>query len=310
VGETDCQLEFSDSLLSISVNSKIIEKLNKLKNDRVHGAGWLSRQAISTLNLAINESQARTVADFVEEIRTVAAELIKARPSITSIANYINQFLQQVILRSRSEKNLASLKSFAKAKGNELIKSSVRAVSKAVEYGCGIITDFDTVITCSYSSTVCKVLELSRQRETKFRVIVAESRFKDKAYGEITAEQLMKHQIPAEIIRDENVQLRISKVDKALVGADSITADGYLINGTPTLILAQATKKKKIPFYTVCETAKFDIQGCTSKGTELEPGFDKTPLDLITGIITEKGTMQPSLIIAYIEQMTQLSPSR
>ncbi len=290
------------------MNSKIIEKLNKLKNDRVHGAGWLSRQAISTLNLAINESQARTVADFVEEIRTVAAELIKARPSITSIANYINQFLQQVILRSQSEKNLASLKSFAKAKGNELIKSSVRAVSKAVEYGCGIITDFDTVITCSYSSTVCKVLELSRQRETKFRVIVAESRFKDKAYGEITAEQLMKHQIPAEIIRDENVQLRISKVDKALVGADSITADGYLINGTPTLILAQAAKKKKIPFYTVCETAKFDIQGCTSKGTELEPGFDKTPLDLITGIITEKGTMQPSLVIAYIEEMRHLPP--
>jgi len=290
------------------VNSKIIEKLNKLKNDRVHGAGWLSQQAISTLNLAISESQARTVADFVEEIKTVAAELIKARPSITSIANYINQFLQQVVLMSQSEQNLASLKSFAKAKRNELIKSSVRAVSKAVEYGCGIITDLDTVITCSYSSTVCKVIELSRERGTKFRVIIAESRFKDKAYGEITAEQLMKHQIPAEIIRDENIQLRMSKADKALIGADSITADGYLINGTPTLTLAQTAKKKRIPFYTICETAKFDIQGCTSKGAELEPGFDKTPLDLITGIITEKGTMQPSLVIAYIEEMRHLPP--
>lgn len=290
------------------MNSKIIEKLNKLKNDRVHGAGWLSQQAISTLNLAISESQARTVADFVEEIKTVAAELIKARPSITSIANYINQFLQQVVLMSQSEQNLASLKSFAKAKRNEIIKSSVRAVSKAVEYGCGIITDLDTVITCSYSSTVCKVIELSRERGTKFRVIIAESRFKDKAYGEITAEQLMKHQIPAEIIRDENIQLRMSKADKALIGADSITADGYLINGTPTLTLAQTAKKKRIPFYTICETAKFDIQGCTSKGAELEPGFDKTPLDLITGIITEKGTMQPSLVIAYIEEMRHLPP--
>jgi len=290
------------------VNSKIIEKLNKLKNDRGHGAGWLSRQAISTLNLAISESQVYTIADFVEEIKTVAAELIKARPSITPIANYINQFLQQIIQRSQSEKNLISLKSFAKAKGNELIKSSVKAVSKAVEYGCGIITDLDTVITCSYSSTVCKVFELSRERGTKFRVIVAESRFEDKAYGEITAEQLMKHQIPVEIIRDENIQLRISKADKALVGADSITADSYLINGTPTLILAQAAKRKKIPFYTICETSKFDIEGCTSKGTELEPGFDKTPLDLITGIITEKGTMQPSLVIAYIEEMRHLSP--
>jgi ribose 1,5-bisphosphate isomerase len=290
------------------LNTKVIEKIDKLKNDRVHGAGLLARQAISILNLTINESQAQTIAEFVEEIQAVAAELVKARPSITPIANYTNQFLQQITLRAKSEKNLATLKVFAKAKGNELIKSSVKAVSKAVEYGCGIITDLDTVITCSYSSTVCKVLELSRQRETRFQVIIAESRFDDKAYGEITAQQLMRYQIPIEIIRDENIQIRISKADKAVVGADSITADGYLINGTPTLTLAQAAKKKKIPFYTICETAKFDTQGYTAKAAEPEPGFDKTPLDLITGIVTEKGTMQPSLVIAYIEEMRYMPP--
>jgi translation initiation factor 2B subunit (eIF-2B alpha/beta/delta family) len=290
------------------LNTKLIEKISKLKSDRIHGAGVLARQAISILNLAINESQAQTIAEFVEEIQTVAAELIKARPSITPIANYTNQLLQQITLRAQEEKNLASLKSFAKAKGNELIKSSVKAVSKAVEYGCGIIADLDTVITCSYSSTVCKVLELSRQRETRFRVIVAESRFGDKAYGEIAAQQLMRYQIPVEIISDDKIQIRISKADKAVVGADSITADGYLINGTPTLTLAQAARKKKIPLYTICETAKFDTQGYTARATELEPGFDKTPLDLVTGIVTEKGTMQPSLVIAYIEEMSYTSP--
>jgi ribose 1,5-bisphosphate isomerase len=288
------------------LNTKIVEKINKLKNDRIHGAGMLARQAISILNLAINESQAQTAAEFTEEIQVVVTELVKARPSITPIANYTNQLLQQITIKAQSEKNLASLKSFAKAKGNELIRSSVKAVSKAVEYGCGIITDLDTVITCSYSSTICKVLELSRQRETRFRVIVAESRFNDKAYGEITAEELMRHQIPVEIIRDENIQTRISKADKAVVGADSITADGYLINGTPTLALAQAAKKKKIPFYTICETAKLDTQGYTAKAAELEPGFDKIPLDLITGIVTEKGTMQPSLVIVYIEETKHL----
>jgi translation initiation factor 2B subunit (eIF-2B alpha/beta/delta family) len=290
------------------LDNKVIEKIDKLKNDRVHGAGWLSRQAISILNLSLDTSQANTVTEFIEEIQNVAAELIKARPHITPISNYIIQFLDQVIQRSESERDLASLKSFAKTKGDELIKSSVRAVSKAVEYGCGIIADLDTVITCSYSSTICKVLELSHERGAKFQVIVAESRAGDKNYGEITAEQLKKHQIPVEIIRDESIQVRISKADKALVGADSITADGYLINGTPTLKLAEAAKKKKKPFYTICETAKFDIQGTTSQGTELEPGFDKTPLGLITGIITEKGTMQPSLVIAYLEEMSQPSP--
>lgn len=294
------------------MNTKVAEKISKLKGDRVHGASWLALQAISTLNLAVSESQAVTVADFAQEIKTVAEELIRARPSLTPIANYANQFLHQIIVKSQDKKDLDSMKSFARIKGKELLKSATRAISKSVEYGCGIIGDLDTVITCSYSSTVCKVMELAMRRETKFRVIVAESRFKDKAYGEITAEYLMKHHIPTEIVSDKNIQFRISKADRAIVGADSITADGYLINGKPTAILAQAARNKNVPLYVVCESAKFDIHGYVVKSPEIEPGFDKTPLNLVTGIVTEKGTMQPNLVIAYIEEkieeMARLSP--
>jgi translation initiation factor 2B subunit (eIF-2B alpha/beta/delta family) len=290
------------------VNTKVAERINKLKNDKIHGAGWLSRQAISTLNLAASESQAQTIADFINEIKTVATELIEARPSIAPIANYANQFLNRVIQQSRNENDLDSLKSSARTEGNELIKSSEQAVSKAVEYGSGIISDLDTVMTCSYSSTVCRVFELAKQKGTEFNVIVAESRFNEETYGEITAKQLKKHRITVEIVPDEHIHQRISKANKTLVGADSITADGYLINGTPTFTLAQAAKKKKIPFYTICETAKFDVHGFIAKAPKLEPGFDKTPLELITGIITEKGTIEPSLIIAYIEEMAQSPP--
>ena len=287
------------------MNTKVTEKIRKLKDDRVHGASWLALQAISALNLTVSESQAMTVADFVQEIKTVAEELTLARPTLTPIANHANQFLHQVIIRSQDKTDLDSMKSFARIKGKELLKSATRAISKSVEYGCGIINDLDTVITCSYSSTVCKVLELASKRETKFRVIVAESRFKDEVYGGITAEQLMKRRIPTEIVSDEDIKLRIPKADKAVVGADSITADGYLINGRPTSILAQAARDKKIPFFVVCESAKFDIHGYVAKSPEIEPGFDKTPLNLVTGIITEKGTMQPSLVIAYIEEKTE-----
>jgi len=296
------------------MNSKVLEEINKLKSDYIHGASWLSLHTINTLILAVSESQVGTIADLVQEIEGIAKELTSARPGITPIANYANQFLHQIITRSQNENNLEALKSFAEIKGKELLKSATKAVSKAVEYACGIISDLDTVITCSYSSTVCQVLELAKQRETRFRVIAAESKFNDKAYGEITAEQLMKYQIPVEMIGDGQINLRISKADKALVGADSITADGYLINGKPTLLLAQAAKNKKIPFYVACESAKFTIRGYVTKPTELEPAFDRTPLNLLTGIITEKGTMQPSLVIAYIEEkadeMAHLSTSK
>ncbi len=287
------------------MNSKLLKEITQLKNDDIHGASWLSLHAINTLILAVSESQVGTVADLVREIKEVAQQLISARPSITPIANYVNQFLHQIITRSQSENNVEALKSFAETKGRELVKSATKAVSKAVEYACGIVGDLDTIITCSYSSTVCQVLELARQRETRFRVIAAESKFNDKAYGEITARELMKYEIPVEIVPDAKVSLRISKADKALVGADSITADGYLVNGKPTLQLAQAAKNKRIPFYVVCESAKFTIRGHIIKSTELEPSFDKTPLNLVTGIVTEKGTMQPGLVIAYIEEKAE-----
>jgi translation initiation factor 2B subunit (eIF-2B alpha/beta/delta family) len=287
------------------MNSKVLKEITQLKNDDIHGASWLSLHAVNTLILAVSESQAGTVADLVQEIKEVAEELTSARPSITPITNYANQFLHQIITRSQNENNVEALKSFAEIKGKELVKSATKAVSKAVEYACGIIGDLDTVITCSYSSTVCQVLEMARQRETRFRVIAAESKVNDKAYGEITAKQLMKYEIPVEIVPDAKINLRISKADKALVGADSITADGYLVNGKPTLQLAQAAKNKRIPFYVVCDSAKFTIRGYITKSTELEPGFDNTPLTLVTGIITEKGTMQPGLVIAYIEEKAE-----
>lgn len=287
------------------MNSKVLKEITQLKEDDVHGASWLSLHAINTLILAVSESQTTSVADLVQEIKKVAEELTSARPSITPITNYSNQFLHQMVTRSQNENSLEAFKSFAETKGKELVKSATKAVSKAVEYACGIIGDLDTVLTCSYSSTVCQVLELARQRETRFRVITAESKFNDKAYGEITAKQLMKYEIPVELIADTDISLRISKADKALVGADSITADGYLVNGKPTLLLAQAAKNKRIPFYVVCESAKFTIGGYITKSTELEPSFDKTPLNLVTGIITEKGTMQPNLVIAYIEEKAE-----
>jgi len=288
-----------------TMNSKVIKEITQLKNDDIHGASWLSLHALNTLILAVSESQAGTVADFVREIKEVALELTNARPSITPIVNYANRFLHQVITRSQNENNVKALKSFAESKGKELVKSATKAVSKAVEYACGIISDLDTILTCSYSSTVCQVLEVARQRETRFRVIAVESKFNDKVYGEITARQLMEHDIPVEIIPDQKINFRISKADKVLVGADSITADGYLINGKPTLQLAQAAKNKRIPFYVVCESSKFTIQGYITKSMELEPSFDKTPLNLVTGIITEKGTMLPGLVMAYIEEKAE-----
>jgi len=287
------------------MNDKVADEINQLKNDDIHGASWLALHTINTLNLAVSQSQAATVKEFVGEIRLVAEELASARPNITPIAYYANQFLHQILTRCQTETDVESVKRFVESKGKELLKTATKAFSKTVEYASSMISDLDTVVTCSYSSTICQVLEQASQREARFRVLVVESKFGDKAYGKLTATELKKHQILVELIPDASINFLISKADKALVGADSITGDGYLINGKPTLVLAQAAKSKNIPFFVACESSKFTIRGYVSKSTELEPRFDKVPLNLVTGIITEKGTMLPGLVLSYIEEKSE-----
>lgn len=282
--------------------AKVADRINRLATDTTHGASWLTRQAISTLSLAAKESQAETVEQFIDELRQIVRTLTTARPGMVSIANYACLFLSQV-LAAKHQKDLPTLKSHAVAKGMELIKASKQALSRTVEYASGIIKDNDTIATCSYSSTVCQVLAVARHKDTKFRVIIAESRFGGTSYGEITAAELAKHLIPTEIIADSNIRHKISGVNKTLLGADAVIASGYVVNGIPSLELARASKAKQIPVYVVCETAKFDFYGYIHEYPQ--PGFDAVPLNLCKALITEKGTMTPDLALAYIQQKAE-----
>jgi translation initiation factor 2B subunit (eIF-2B alpha/beta/delta family) len=118
----------------------------------------------------------------------------------------------------------------------------------------------------------------------------------------MTAEQLRAYGIPAEVIPDKAIKQYISKVGKALVGADSVLADGSLINGVPTYAVALAAKESQIPFYSLCETDKFDTRSYLGQPPELEEGFDRVPPHLITGIITEKGVVKPVEVMHYVKQ--------
>ena len=283
------------------MNSKVLTKINEIKSDEIHGAGWLSRQAINAMNLAIEESHVDSTTDFVEEVRKVAVKLMKARPSMVSIANYTHQFLQQVILLEQKDKEISNVKSRALAQGNELIRLSEEAASDAAKNAAAMIGNLDIVMTCSYSSATCYTFEIAKEIGTNFLVIIAESWLGDKAYGEAAARHLEQCHISVEVIPDKTIEQRISKAEKVLVGADSILADGSLINGTPTYRLARAAAKAKIAFYAVCETAKFDIHGCIDRDAEPDYGFERIPPRLIAGIVTEEGIMKPRQAVAYIK---------
>ncbi len=138
---------------------------------------------------------------------------------------------------------------------------------------------------------------------------------------QLTAWELNQEGIDHAIIPDGASAYYMKKgVDMIIVGADRIAANGDFANKIGTFDKAIVAKRFGIPFYVAAPVSTFDFntksgddivieQRAETEVTEvagiriapvgskaLNPAFDVTPAELVTGFITEKGVFSPSEI--------------
>jgi len=134
----------------------------------------------------------------------------------------------------------------------------------------------------------------------------------------LTCFELKNDDIPVTLIADSMVGYVMQKgfVNKVIVGADRITKLGHTFNKIGTYQIAVLAQRHNIPFYVAAPKSTFDIdtkyedviieersldemviinrKRIAPKGINvLNPAFDMTPPELITGIITERGLFLP-----------------
>jgi translation initiation factor eIF-2B subunit delta len=292
----------------LAFDPEVAQLLEEIRQDKEHSASWLSLQAIGTLRLAAGRSTARTTADFLNELKTLARELAEARPPMAPIANLAAQWYWEIAQGPEVEKGLDSLRAFAILRGEKIIKTRKGALNRVAEHGSQVVEDEDILMSCSDSATVVRSLKAARLAGKEFGVYVAESRTSDgKSYGESMAEKMRAEQIPVKVVPDDPKAIGdcAAKSTGAVVGADSILDNGSLINGSPTLIIAEAAKQRQIPFYVVCETTKFSALRLAGRHLWLEEGFEVIPPHLITRIITEDGIMKVDQAMAKAKHMAK-----
>jgi len=282
------------------MNNEIVERIDEIKNDTVHGAGYLTQKALATLIATATASSVISVAELLNEINEVALELKQARPIMVSIANYITKFVNIIMNDFQQYTSTEMLKNAIVNTGDTLIAEFELAKEKAAEYGAHVLNDGDTILTCSYSSLIISALIISKNRGNKLNVFVTESKWSDISYGKMTVSELTNNSISAKVIPDSEIKRYLDRITIAVTGADCILADGTVINGKPSLQLAQRASSAKLRYYVMCETAKFDLNKTKNKDSALEEGFDLIPSNLITGLITEKGIMSPSEIAYFL----------
>jgi len=306
---------------AMTISPEINRLINEIKNDRAHGASELARQAVTVLKITAECSRAETIAQFLWEQKTVGERLMSARPAMAPLFNIVMRLLNIITTRTRGL-DLDSARRFTLATADNIIQDSLLAVARIARLAADLIADNDRIMTHSYSSTVVAVLKEAAAKHQNIEVTITRSGAGRS--GERTARELESCRMPLTFIDDTAVGLYITTMNKVLVGADRICADGKVINGIGTYPLALAAERARIPLYVSCETLKFDPRTNSSqvdleeKDTEevVAPGvlppvvkvknlcFDITPLELVTGVVTERGVMSAAEVTGYMAEHT------
>ncbi|MFA5700072.1 MAG: hypothetical protein WC913_02225, partial [Desulfuromonas sp.] len=183
----------------------------------------------------------------------------------------------------------------------QLLAASERACAAAAQHMASIIRPDSTIITLSSSSTLNAVFRLLPAR---VRVIVAESRPLNE--GVTVVQQLLQRGFEAILITEAQLGLFVAQADMALIGADSILADGTVVNKVGSYLLALAAHAAGVDMYCCHERfkecfltrAEFEIEAMdvaelghveVPAAAQRNLYFDCTPAHLISARVTEHG---------------------
>ncbi len=287
----------SSDIRAIQIRSAIDE----IRNDRASGA---AKQTVRAARLLV-ECARHTPQDLPEVVRA----LTDAQPTTGPIYN-----LAALALHSRDVPALC----------HDFLDSVERNAARVAERAAAMVSDGDTVMTHSFSSTILTALREVAWGGKRLSVICPESR--PICEGVAMAASLGMSGIPVSLIADAAIHHVLPEVQLVLVGADAASPRG-IFNKTGTSLLALAARELGVPVYALCSSDKFLSRSYNPpKETLKDPRellerdlphvtvanyhFDLTPLHYFSGIVTEEGILTPAeLCKGLVSKNTPAEPA-
>ncbi|GAB4819902.1 hypothetical protein N2152v2_006948 [Parachlorella kessleri] len=328
----------------VAVPPELLPALDNIVADRSHGAAQLAvwvldalKDAAQQLNRQGSPEAGGTPA--LEALRNYGYHLATARPSMAPLANVAAAVLSEVHreLASRAEAFEVTQGQVCTAavKATQSQRERLAAVGQQLQsHARELLKDGMTVITTSYSSTIAQALCQAAKDGCRLKAIVCESRPLNE--GVSLANTLAAAGVQCTVITDAQAGLFVQQADLVLVGADSITQQ-EAVNKAGTYLIALAAQAHRVPLFVIADTTKFcpgaliDLAhpgdhplaaAHEEKGPEevsaswqvaLQPGvavrniyFEGTPLNLVSGIVTEDGVLHPSQIGSHVDHLRQM----
>jgi len=290
------------------MHTEIKKIIGDIKSLKIQGARNVAKASIKALIIHAKHSRASTPRKFYNEIKKLSSVLAKTRPTEPMMRNALRSAVEYLYSEVKTKQSgKALMKKFIRREELYLKKVSEDA-KKLFEYGAKLVPKGALVITHCHSSTVTGILKKAKNK--KIKVIACETR--PRYQGRITAKELADAGIDTTIVVDGAMNLYMKKADLVMVGADSITSRGDLINKVGTSTLAHIAKMHDTSFYSAAELFKYSSRTFYGEREKIEernpkevwekpprkvkvsnPAFDVTSAKYINGYITELGVIPP-----------------
>lgn len=294
-----------------------------IKTMVVRGAPAIGAAGAYGIVLALR--QAATVEDYLEAAR----EIRNARPTAVNLAWAVDRVMAAAqplvdggLLPDAAEAALQEAHAIA-AEDVAANAAIARTGAQLVPERGGVLTHCNTGDLATVSGgTAFGILRQAHQDGKDIVVFADETRPRFQGLR-LTAWELARSGVPVRVIPDGAagwVMLQ-GLVSAVFVGADRIAANGDVANKIGTYSVACLARDHGIPFYVAAPVSTIDIRCPDGSCIPIEerdpaevaggpdvpplpggasvfnPAFDVTPADLVSGIITEKGLLQPDYLL-------------
>ena len=289
---------------------------NAIKTLVIRGAPAIGISGAFGLALAALNSKANSKDELINELKHAKKILFETRPTAVNLKWGLEKIMSVTKYFESVDEIKKSIIETAKQMADDDIKINM-AIGK---HGSILFNDNDTIMThCNAGAlatvgygTALGVIRATRDSGKNIKVIATETRPVQQG-SRLTAFELKHDGIDVTIIPDTAVGYTMANglVNKIVVGADRILRTGHVFNKIGTYQVAVIAKQHDIPFYVAAPLSTFDLESdpedvtieqrnpsevtrIGDKNTApdgvnvINPAFDMTPPELISGIITEK----------------------
>ena len=287
----------------------------------VRGAPAIGVSGAFGLALAALQSKGTTVEELISDLEKAKKTLFETRPTAVNLA----WGLEKIMNVAESGDSVKQIRELVIHEAKKMADEDIEINKTMGRNGSVLFDNNDTIMThCNAGAlatvaygTALGVIRATRESGKNVKVIATETRPIQQG-SRLTAFELKHDGFDVSLIPDTAVGYSMANglVNKVVVGADRIVRTGHVFNKIGTYQVAIMAKQHGIPFYVAAPLSTFDMKTDAEdviiemrKGSEvtgigdkktapddigvINPAFDMTPPELVSGIITEKGITKP-----------------